>query len=214
LRTFLLRYCGKKSNSWQLICVLPNLPESELLFSTDQNSFMGRPGLSSSQMVRSGSFVTRRAKFIAIEQGDKPRKSFASSFPRPSLRLWRGRDYQRRRSASLPRLLSRFRGLEPSRHFSRRARPPRIRCSTETTALPRPLTISRAFLILQTGRPWPSLNSRPGRDHRTTRDPARSPSGIPICFGLWSGICRPFCSLWPPWRALTLTDIFRSKRTC
>src|SRR5712672_1064133 len=146
-------------------------------------------------MVRSGA-LSQVARFIAFGRETSLRNPFASSSPRPLL------------ASGAPKLSTETICLSPTLLSSSVAwtaaslfapsEAARIACCTEMTALPRPATISRAFLILQIGKPWPSLTSARKRSPLTTLIRAHLPSGIPICFGLWSEL-QPFCSLWPPY---------------
>ena len=86
---FLPDVASEKSNSsWRADLRTPNLPVSELLFSTDQNEFYRGVRLSSSQDGKEWSFVTG-GEIYRYRQGDKPKESLRIIFPETFARFWR-----------------------------------------------------------------------------------------------------------------------------
>src|SRR6267154_3120488 len=78
----------KSNSSWQTDLRTPNLPISELIFSTDQNEFYRGVRLSSSQDGKEWSFVTG-GEIYRYRQGDKPKESLRIIFPETFARFWR-----------------------------------------------------------------------------------------------------------------------------
>lgn len=126
----------KTDSRWRVDLRTPNLPVSELLFSTDQPEFYRAVRLSSSEDDKEWSFVTG-GEIYRYQQAGKPKESLRITFPETFARFWRA-DIINGDDLPLSKVALEFRGLDRRVTFrAERNRSYRLLYGNDRAAAPR-----------------------------------------------------------------------------